>query len=121
MKELQLLKPDKSIVIPGERKQRRLAGTLRKIKGLTLYEYEVATNTLRPVEFDEIVRTVRNPANDRQHGIAQIGYQQTKYGRLDIWGILNTPTNVSRLTIKPGCSYIQALNEKVARRKLGVN
>jgi len=102
MKETQQHQPDtvKSVEQRQIEKQEVFKGVQRKIPGLTTWEYEIATNTLRKAEFAKIGVDIK--------GVAQA----LKGGR-------QLPATAHfKLVMKQGCIYCQALNEANAWKKI---
>ena len=78
-----------------QRKEVKLIGQQRKIKGLTLWEYNQKSKELIPAKFQKV-----------SVSISALGDSP-----LDI-------NDVFKVNIKEGCIYFQALNKKNALKKL---
>lgn len=81
---------DKVVITQDIKKEVKLLGSQRKIKGLTMFEYNPKDQTLEPATFTEV--------NAELQGKAIV--------------IRN------KLIYKEGCAYVQALNKRVAFKKL---
>lgn len=99
MKELTDEFRDNKVEIVAEKEQRKeikLIGNQRKIRGLTLWEYNEKTNELKPATF-------------KKEDVVLISLAKTPEA-------LQKRSNV---IVKEGCIYFQALNKNNARKKLG--
>lgn len=81
---------DRVEVVQDIKKEVKLLGSQRKIKGLTMFEYNPKDQTLEPAKFEEV--------------------------NAELQGKVIVVRN--KLIYKDGCSYIQALNKRVAFKKL---
>jgi hypothetical protein len=92
MKDLEIKQAEPSISISQEvRKHLQHIGTVKKIKGLTMFELNIKDMTLQPAIYKETVVVV------------------PKDGKSKI---------VNKLIVNEGCYYVQALNKKNAYKKL---
>lgn len=94
MKEIELLpiKEEKEIVKPIK-KQVKFLGSIRKIKGLTLFEFNVKTKSLEAAKYED------EPYIDLTGGKSKIRHN---------------------VKLNQDCIYFQALNINVAKRKIGL-
>lgn len=81
---------DKVVVVQDIKKEIKLLGSQRKIKGLTMFEYNPNDQTLEPAKYKEVKAELQGKAVAIRH----------------------------KLIYKDGCAYIQALNKRVAFKKL---
>jgi len=85
------LVPDTRIEIQVPQKQEyRLIGSIRKVKGLRLFAYNFSTGELKEAEM--------------RHEV-MMGYK-------------SDPIKKNKVNLSPNCLYVQALNKKVAWRKI---
>lgn len=99
MKELNNQFKDSKVEIVSEQQQRKelkLIGKQRKIKGLILWEYNEITREFKPAKYRPLGVFISASPNvmDRTHTF--------------------------ELVVNENCQYVQALNIKNAKRKLGV-
>lgn len=91
MKELiPELKVKEEDVRPAEEKRQNLIGSLKAIRGLTLWEIEKETGEIKAAVFEEVNASMKN---GKEGGLKK------------------------KLLMKKGCFYVEALNKKNALRK----
>ena len=89
---------DRVVIEQDIKKNITFIGSQRKVKGLTMFEFNPFEMTLEPVKYSEQITGINSKV---QNGIVQAEY-----------------TTVYKLIPKEGCVYVQALNKRVAYKKI---
>lgn len=101
MKELEHIQTPEIQIEQNIPKKIEFLGSLKKIKGLTMWEFNPVAMTLVEAEYREVKTQINKKLHKSWSFIVQTEY-----------------TTVHKLIPKEGCVYVQALNKKNAYKKI---